>query len=97
MSLKSEIENYLLENDFYLVDDECTNYLFVYTHNHYKGHIVEILDIPEHKCISLNLKYNKENIKIIFINNFNVTKLNDVKFLLSNSSGSPIVNHDLFD
>lgn len=96
--LKSEIEQYLLENDFSLVDtDYSSDCLLVYTHNRLKTYNVEILTLPEIKHVVLDLEYihGKDEFKITHIKDFHVTSLDALKLILTHSIGSPLFNEEL--
>ena len=95
--LKSEIETYLLENNFSVVDDVISSdEVFVYVHN--LGRIlyrIELFLYTNNKFATLNLDSISVDFKIKFIKDFTITSLNDIKFILSHSCGSPLFDESL--
>ena len=95
--LKSEIETYLLENNFSVVDDVISSdEVFVYVHN--LGRIlyrIELFLYTNNKFATLNLDSISVDFKIKFIKDFTITSINDIKFILSHSCGSPLFDESL--
>ncbi|MDO7174202.1 hypothetical protein [Mariniflexile sp. AS56] len=94
--LKSEIEQYLLENDFSLVDDVISSdTTFVYTHNKTKTHHVHLFKEPNENFAMVDLENNYGKKKYCFAERFIITSLKEFVFLITHSTRSFLCNEKL--
>ncbi|MFD0990765.1 hypothetical protein ACFQ1R_11705 [Mariniflexile jejuense] len=94
MSLKSEIEQYLLENDFslsktYLFDDEFhKGEMLIYIHNKTKSDTVILNTEINEKCVSVDLENNHSGEKYRYASRYIVNTINEFVFLITHSTRS---------
>lgn len=96
MSLKSEIENYLLENDFSLVDDVISSdTMFVYKSNVFNSCTVSLSSEESNDYVVFYLESITEEYKLTHIDRLVLNNLKEVKFIMSHCLRSCLFNKDL--
>lgn len=96
MSLKPQIEQYLLENNFSLVDDVISSdTMFVYTHNKTKRHhVIASKELDENfMVVDLENTYDDKNYR--FAERFIITSLSEFIFLITHSTRSFLCDEKL--
>lgn len=94
--LKSEIEKYLLENNFSVVDDVISSdTMFVYKSNTHKYLTVSLSPDPNNDYIVFCLESINDDYKLTLVDRVVLKSLNECKFLMTHCSYSSLFDTEL--